>query len=497
MSIHSQDSENTSPVSPVFSSRSHLRHASSSSSLASTTSPLEYSEPPTSARKESLPLLVEEPHEREDEFDPTGDYNDVSPCLCDATLCSHQRGSYKPSAFPLFNSAYDCDLSDSLINENEYTVTPQWPVQRQSDEDASIHISTRLVERLPSISKRWRERKIGLTISTSGSKSVPTSRAASRSSSVTGSTRLVTDVRGVGLPLTPTKSEADHDSEYMSSSSLLIDVDKANKDPIDREALASTPLLPPILDLKTKQEPVQSPLQSPTVADSSMTFSFPSTPVSTPQMPGMPTPPLSSRPSVSSLHYVRVGHQGACVDLLSLGITDVDDEWSAKLGHANYTIEPEPYMPEACDAETCRRILEDWELARRNFLKHQVRTGEHYGATSKTYKLTNQKWAEIDACWKTNHSLAVATASRCGFMLEANTPTEPAPLIKIPALNDPKSQGKFPKLGDEDIVGPMVQIASQMQQRPSRKGSFLKFLSDFKFPGALLGNKTPPSAAIR
>ena len=69
-------------MSPVFSSRGHLRHASSSSSLASTTSPFEHSEIPVSAKKEGLPLLVEEPHEREDELEISEDHDDVSPCLC-------------------------------------------------------------------------------------------------------------------------------------------------------------------------------------------------------------------------------------------------------------------------------------------------------------------------------------------------------------------------------------------------------------------------------
>ena len=371
------------------------------------------------------------------------------------------------------------------------------PVRRQSRAELASPIATRLVERLPSISKRWKDRKAGLTISTSGSKSVPASRATSRSSSLNGSIRPVPEPRGVQPPLTPTKSEPDPDLEYMSSSLLSIDIEKASKEPIDREAHASTPLLPPILDLGTKAEPVQSPLQSPTVADPNRSFSFSSTPASTPQMPGMPTPPLSSKPSISSVHRAFSSQHVTSIDIPSLGMSNVDDEWSFKLGHANFIIEPEPYMPDMCDPEACRRMLEDWEQARRNFMKHQVRTGEHYGSTSKTYKLTNQKWTQIDACWKTNYSLAVATAAQCGYMNEADTPTEPAPLIKMPTLNDLRSEGKFPKLGDEDIVGPMVQIASQMQQRPSRKTSFLKFLGDFKFPGALLGNKTTTFGAPR
>ncbi|KAF2235110.1 hypothetical protein EV356DRAFT_523319 [Viridothelium virens] len=501
ISIHSQDSESTSPVSPVFSSRGHLRHVSSNSSLASATatSPFDSLESPTSAKKDGpLPLLVEEPHEREDEFEILEDDDDVSPCLCDTHSCAHQRGSSKPSAFPPFNPSYDYDLSDSLVSDSDYPMTTQSSIRRISREETPSPLTTRLVERFPSMSKHWKGRKAALTISTSGSKSVPTSRAASRSSSLTGSLLPIAEPRAVQPPLTPTKSETDGDFEYLSSSSSIsIDIEKAKKDPIDREALASTPLLPPVLELKIKDEPVQSPLQSPTVADPTRSFSFTSSPASTPQMPGMPTPPLSSKPSISSFRHVRSGQPVTSSDVPSLDMTDVVDEWSSKLGHANFIIEPQPYTPDICDAEACRRLLEAWEQARRNFMKHQLRTGEHYGTTSKTYKLTNQKWAQIDACWKTNHSLVVATAARSGYTPEANTPTEPAPLVKMPTLNDPKSEGKFPKLGDEDIVGPMVQIASQIQPKPAKKSNFLKFFSDFKFSGPLLGNKTSTSAGLR
>jgi len=101
--------------------------------------------------------------------------------------------------------------------------------------------------------------------------------------------------------------------------------------------------------------------------------------------------------------------------------------------------------------------------------------------------LTEQKWTEIDAEWKKSNDIAISRAAEIGQEPAPSSPLEPAPLIKMPSLNDPKSEGKFPKLGDEDIVGPMVQIASQIQQKPSRKRAFFKLFSDIKFPGSFLG----------
>jgi hypothetical protein len=161
-----------------------------------------------------------------------------------------------------------------------------------------------------------------------------------------------------------------------------------------------------------------------------------------------------------------------------------------KLGHANFTISPEPYIPDFCDTASCKQLFADWELARRNFTKHQVRTGEYFGSTSKTYLLTEKKWAEIDALWKKFNDLAISRAAEIGQEPPSSSPAEPAPLTMIPSLHDPKSEGKFPKLGDEDIVGPMVQIASQIQYRPSRKRAFFKLLNDIRFPGSFLGRST-------
>jgi len=69
----SSNSENYSPVTPTFSLREHSRVASSTSSLASTPPSYEYLDSPPDPPKTMLHDLVEDPYEREDDFDPCAD----------------------------------------------------------------------------------------------------------------------------------------------------------------------------------------------------------------------------------------------------------------------------------------------------------------------------------------------------------------------------------------------------------------------------------------
>ena len=128
-----------------------------------------------------------------------------------------------------------------------------------------------------------------------------------------------------------------------------------------------------------------------------------------------------------------------------------------------------------------------------------MRVGENYGVTSKIYRLTEEKWAEIDSDWKFNTDLCLTEAADAGFEnaleRESSRVAEPAPLIKLPSLNGPKSEGKFPKLGDEVIVGPMEQIGQLSQQkRSSKKRTFLKFLQGMLPSGTgVFGRDRSPS----
>jgi hypothetical protein len=277
-----------------------------------------------------------------------------------------------------------------------------------------------------------------------------------------------------------------------------IDIAKANApdqsvEQVEAERYATTPLLPPMLvTTRFDDVPTQSPLQSPSVAMADPMQSIVTTPVDSPPMRAYPTPPLSTKASIASFKVARQSPLVPSADIPPIMLADPDDKWALTLGHDNFTIHPEPYMPHVCDAASLKQLFANWEQARHNFTKHQVRMAEHNGPTSKVYLLCEQKWAEIDAVWKRNNDLATSRATGLGEEAEPSSPLEPAPLSKMPTLNDPKSDGKFPKLGDEDIVGPMVQIASPILQRtPPRKRAFFKFLADLKFPASFLGMKSP------
>ena len=279
------------------------------------------------------------------------------------------------------------------------------------------------------------------------------------------------------LPPTPARStfEEARDEPPVSP----IDVQKAGSLPPDEEdvgqELATTPLLPPMMIQSVSKhldEPVQSPLQSPTIADSSVVH----TPIDGPRFFGLPSPPLSTRPSVSSFHHRQLVPSS---EIPQIDLADTRDTWAGKLGHANFTIHPEVYLPNIFDHSACKQLRTDWDMARLDFMKHLSRTGEHYSTTSKVYQLTEEKWAEIDAQWKQNYDLI--TSSLPKFKIEPSSlpnqksVAEPVPLVKIPSLNGPRSEGKFPKLGDEGIVGPMVREKSQLKP-PKRKRTFWKFL---------------------
>jgi hypothetical protein len=155
-----------------------------------------------------------------------------------------------------------------------------------------------------------------------------------------------------------------------------------------------------------------------------------------------------------------------------LHVEDVTDDWSVRLGHNNFSINPAPYVPESCDTEACRLFVADWESARQAYFRHRARVAEHYGAGSKTYKLTEEKWLSIDALWK---QYSTTAAELCG----QGSPiacVEPAPLSNMPTLSDPRCDGKFPHLGDQDIIGAM-EVAPPLPQTmpPSPSGKIQAF----------------------
>jgi hypothetical protein len=505
---NSSPSEVPSPITPTFSTHGHLRYPSSASSIESSyhSSLVDSPSSPTflgsKTGKRSLPDVQEEPHERDD-FDMFDDSSEACDGLCIDQRCLHRDANMAQSSVQLSTGQeFDYDLADGFFSDGEFSSSPRFK-KRRAVESPLSGLATRFGTRFPSFSRKWRLRKgaSATFFMSEAHHDVAASRGpSSRSSSISNSGRQTLDKTFESqLPPTPTKSIF-HERDDRSFTTP-IDIEKANRSSEESvEAFATTPLLPPLMmdaSANTKHVSMQSPLQSPSVADANDAFSGSLTPidgVATPQLPGMPSPPLSTKPSISSFHpnnANRPGHLVPSSEIPPLLIADPNDEWANKLGHANFTIHPEPYLPETFDLEACRQLRANWDLARCNYTKHLVRTGEHYGVTSKTYKLTEEKWASLDATWRKNNETTITHTVESGsdaFATLKHTTLGNSSnsniMTKIPSLNDPRSGGKFPQLGDEDIVGPMVQVAAQLQASPSKKAKLFKFFAE-KFPTAL------------
>ncbi|KAI9801293.1 MAG: hypothetical protein M1833_002863 [Piccolia ochrophora] len=498
---NSSASEFSLPITPTASQRGHSRFPISSSSISfdSTSHSLNkiIPSPPSSVENvetfqtgmRSLPDVKEEPVEREGDYDMLEDVTHFN-CSCYG-FQGTTHGVFMRGTSMAMPSSTDYDFGDSFLNDCALALTPRVKKRRGGDSPLS-GIATRLGNSLPSFSRRWKSRKINRAAVEQSRDSAPSRTGSSRTSSLTRSMRDSSDGREIQYPPTPAKSAIDEDEEMASPPP--IDIEEANWSEEANEGQATTPLLPPLMIPETSAADtfavVQSPLQSPTVAETPDPMSTAPTPKDasgTPRLASMPSPPASRRPSASSFHKQLASQLVPASEIPGIKLADPDDEWSNRLGHANFDIHPEPYLPDVFDLENCKQFRANWELARCNYTKHLFRTGEHYGATSKTYKLTEEKWGQINARWKQNHDLTIAKTH------EGNESTsdiqesakEPAALTKIPSMNDPSSEGKFPKLGDEEIVGPMeVQAASQSHRKPSRKASFLRFLHS---PSSMLG----------
>ena len=395
---------------------------------------------------------------------------------------------YQPTALDL-SSAYD--FPDDAL-DREFAPNPR--AKRRRDDDSPLNPMDGIKSRIPSfsrsLSRKWRSRKATPTIAMPDrSQEQSLSRANStRAPSLAGSAVEAGDSKGVQLPPTPARTAFDHGIEDSHVNSMDTYSPHTSQDNVvDQEAKPTTPLLPPILTQfpdHIREVPYQSPLQSPTVADPEAS-SVLNTPLPTPRIAGLPSPPLSSKPSISSFHRQRgIIPISPSSDIPPLLITNPNDRWANELGHANFTITPEPYIPEESTAETCKQLRVDWDAARFNYMKQLMRTGEHYGTTSKIHRLTEEKWAEIESLWKRNVEGCRSRlpperrSDPAGSSTYDDMRPEPTPLMKMPSLNGPKSEGKFPTIGDEGIVGPMEQIPSLAQQphRKKRKLGLLRWM---------------------
>ncbi|KAL8711648.1 MAG: hypothetical protein Q9220_004058 [cf. Caloplaca sp. 1 TL-2023] len=542
LSQSNTSSDAPSPVTPTFSARGHSRFPSSASSLASSP-PLRESIDTFAAGKRPLTEVREEPQEPDDDDDydmvnsnmvngfansppdhdsmfdlPTATFNfhlSTVTILHDANRSADDfftramQPTFPAGEADVLPSASYYDLTDN--HPSDYDLGPTLPTKRRRPDDFLFTgFTQRFGTRMPSLSRKWRQRKAAnISVSTQGFQERPSRANSLRTPSLANSV-AETDAYDYPLPPTPAMSVSGHHGADSPVTPLDIQGAGWQEEP-EPEMKATTPLLPPVmanLANFAKETPYQSPLQSPTVAEHSLT-SPGQTPIATPQLQSLPSPPLSTKPSVSSFHRQRAlshSHLTPTSDIPPLPMEPSFDPWADNLGHANFTIRPEPYLPTHFNVEACKQLRTDWETARRSFSKHLMRTGEHYGATSRIYKVTEQKWAAIDAEWKRNSEKCLARTSENGYdyalSQSQSSVAEPPPLAKLPSLNGPKSEGKFPKLGDQEIVGPMEVIASQLQQqqqqRKSTKRSFFRFLQGVFTPpnGNLFGKSGRRAATL-
>lgn len=391
-------------------------------------------------------------------------------------------------------STSDYDLRDHFDNPLDMAFNPA--VKRRRGADFVLTgLTARFGTRFPSLSHKIRPGKRNSSPSPhiEGPQDYALSRASlsransTRAPSIAGSCKDIGSMHEIQTPPTPTKSVTGDPTSPGLGAMGFTDVKKADEDPgvEDRDAKATTPLLPPVLTnigSSVHDVPYQSPLQSPAVADYDLTHAL-VTPSMSPQATGLPSPPLSTKPSVASFHRGRgLSQLPPTSEIPVLPLVDPDNLWANQLGHADFHIEPQPYLPDPITWTTYQQFMQDWDTARQNYLRHLMRTSEHNGPRSKIYRLTEEKWAEVESQWRKDEEQCQARVSEERSSHEMSSShasiAAPAPLITLPSLNGPLSQGKFPQLGDENIVGPMAQAPSPKAPKFSskRKRTFLKFL---------------------
>ncbi|KAL1971545.1 hypothetical protein VTN31DRAFT_2166 [Thermomyces dupontii] len=461
-----QSTAPASPVASVFSSRTHSRFSNSMSSLGS------YSGMVNSIERErsgSAGTQLEEVKEAEMED-------------------QYFKHFDNPSQF------YD-ETYSSTMDSHEYDLSDQ-PWDQKGSTKRRKSNSLRGLSRIGTrVAARWRTR--GPSDDNAGDETlgnVLCSRTNSTTSALAGSGILSS------TPASPRRMSRDIPRPSLDSQ----DIEKANSlGQESSERHVSTPLLPPTLleqQSEAIQEEVASPLQSPSVVDVSEEAACLQSPSPTSPRGSAPqSPPLSTKPSIASMNRARantvrtIAGEGAPPLMLS----DDSDEWAAKLGHANFTIQPEPYLPESCDAVAFRKFQRAWDQARCNYAKHLVRTSEHYGVTSTIYQLTQEKWASIERQWKEHYETLVANSGKIDAVLGLTTShIHRDEGVKLPRLHD---NAKFPELGDEEIVGPMSVAppprggtgnggeSPGTADRPNKKRTFFRFLQDLMGGRSLLG----------
>lgn len=397
-------------------------------------------------------------------------------------------------AFPVSQT-----LEYSLADQDAWSTNSsgQHHSKRQRSLDPPRHSVTQgFATRFGSLSRRWRNRSTAgppLSIITN-----TTPFASPRTSLDTSanhrnrSASLTSNSHGI---YSPASMHSLVEEPIPESEVVPFYIDQGLQPPHEQEedhGRATTPLLPPtMLNLNQLDVPIQSPLQSPSIAPTAFGHSTKS---STDQQPFsyLPSPPLSSRPSVASMPRSRANTATQDVPPLQL-LGDRLDPWAMKLGHADFSIHPEPYRPNIIDLDSYKEFRTDWEQARKQYAQHLARTIEHYGDTSKVFKLTEEKWSSIDRQWKQyDDQLNKALSPQLQRLSDGPTmPDSPVSLLEKPVTRVVVPQmdqtGKFPEIGDTDIIGPLsvgVAKVPELQRSnltpPSspRKRNFIKALGE-------------------
>lgn len=545
----SSSSDIASPLTPTFSNRGGvpLRYSSSTSSLEL---PVLQQEGPASpiaqhaaASKSSIRQLPdvqeEEPLEREQEYDEE-EYDDDEDdnlsdtfgmyCLCKLeehhsggeagwltnfpTLIGDQACEHQDASRELLRNEitgeYDIDYDMGFLSDSDFSGDPQYSrKKRHISGEALAALSTRIGNRFPSIARWTSQRKAnsitGLMASPTTERSlenVLSGAESSRSSSMSSPARQFPVLLDDSSPMPPPAMPF-----YESTDSLDMhagELSREERSGIERDrALATTPLLPPLMTDPLGKPPLSmSPIESPSVAPSSA-----ATEVHSPRIIPTPRQSIGSKPSMSSLRQTSIMMTELPLPLPPSILLD-QDEWSDRLGHANFTISPAPYGVSEINAITVNKFCDDWDAARVAYTKHLVRTGEHYGQTSKIYALTEAKWAEMERKWKgyysdiaremqvnVNYSSSVLSRSRSrgrgrGRSESANpvgksrSRQDNEDLLVVMQWRGRKgclpsavpqmlealdADGKFPGRGDEDIVGPMHRVPYMKRARSEEK----------------------------
>lgn len=448
--VSSCRSDVPSPVTPTF-SQGHSRYASSTSSLEMVypfisdcnPSPITISHKPG---KRSLPDVQEDPLEQDGEDTMIEEKIDLYSCLCDEDYCVH-REDPQIVASPL--SAHSEDYADyelGLCNDGEPLSSPKSPKTKRWDGVDSLSGISRFSSRLPSLSRFRSSKRVNLPVSPTSDLSLDSylSRdpSRSRSSSVSTSARHHVD-RIPEYPIPPTPALSFLESSESVCAAQPIDIEKSKADAAlekDR-SMATTPLLPPLMT-----GIVACPVQQ-FKAQSHKSSIPPPTAQSEHPTTLLPSPPLSSKPSVTEFRLPAPSGFPSMAQ----------DAWSDRLGHANFTILPRPYEPEQKNMDTLRQLRANWDEARIAYGKHIARIGEHYGHTSNTYNLTEAKWRETQQEWQSIHDTLIDQIVDSAKMEDHASERVPTTVPKLHAMGD-----KFPSRGDEDIVGPMMRAVTML-----------------------------------